>query len=611
MNNVIGEILKSIKTTKIKSISGLDAAFLYAETPNSPMNMGSVAVIEGALEFDKFRATIASRIHLMPKLRQRLVYVPMSIDYPYWVDDPNFDIDLHIHHMALPNPAGWAELRNTAAHIFSEALDQSRPLWSFTFVEGLDNIAQVPKGSVAIISKIHHVAIDGIAGAGLLSLLFDMTPDISDIPEPKPWNPKPIPNDLAMILKSTISFAEKPLKLPKLISEAFKASVKMGYLTRANQMELPAAPFTAPPTPLNGIISARRKWNTAILSLDRVKALKKIMDTTLNDVLLAICAGALRRYLLEKEKLPNRPLVAMVPISTRPDGDQSEGNQITSMRVQLATNVANPIERLEIINENTLRGKTYHGAVGAKTLTNMAEVVPFGLANQAARLYSRYSIAEMHNPMFNVTITNVPGPQFPIYLNGHELLSIMGTAPIIDGMGLIITIFSYNGHVTLSSTSDANSMPDLDIFSRYLRESANELEADILNLAKTKSIKKKKPTKAKSDKLFLHIKKYLKENAQYIKPNNGIFHFNITGDVPTDWKINLNKSPGEVRKSKASKPDATFTIADKYLMKIASGEQDLQTTYVQGRLKIDGDLTKAMKLGTILGRIVAAGGLKV
>ncbi len=257
-----------------------------------------------------------------------------------------------------------------------------------------------------------------------------------------------------------------------------------------------------------------------------------------------------------------------------------------------------------MIHENTIRGKTYQGAIGAKTLANMAEVVPFGVANQAARLYSRFKIAEMHNPVFNLTITNVPGPQFPLYLNGHKLLSIMGMAPIIDGMGLIITIFSYNGLVTLSPTSDAKTMPDIDNFSRYLRESANELEAAVLNLDKTKKDKtKKKPAKAASDKLFTHIRKYLKENSKSIKAKSGVFEFEVIGPVPTFWKIDLDKSPGTVRKGKAANADAKFTIKDEHLMRIARGELNVQTAFIQGRLKIDGKSGKALQFGQILRKI--------
>jgi len=604
---MITKILKGLENNNIESISGLDAAFLYAETPTSPMHVGSVAVIEGELDFDAFRQRIIDRIHFIPKLRKRLVYVPMSIDYPYWVDDPNFDIDMHLQHIALPKPGGWKQLRRCASMIFSNHLDQNRPLWSFTFVEGLDNIPQVPKGSVAIISKIHHVAIDGAAGADLLGILFDLSPIPPKTKKKKDnFAPKPLPNELSMILKSGMSFAQNPLKFPKLITEAISATFKTGALTRSKQVEMPTAPFTAPTTPINGIISSQRKWNTAILSLDRVKVLRKTMGTTMNDVMLAICAGALRRYLLDKDKLPHKPLVAMVPISTRTGTETHDsGNQISSMLVQIATNVEDPIERLEVIHENTIRGKTYHGAVGAKTLAKMAEAVPFGVANQAARLYSRFQMAEAHNPVFNVTITNVPGPQFPLYIEGHKLLSIMGSAPIIDGMGLIITIFSYNGFVTISPTSDQKSMPDMDVFSRYLRESANELEAAILKHGKKATKKKKAPVKKKaaSDPLFAKIKKYFKANPDFLRPNSGTFQFEITGDVPTNWKLDLNKKPPVIRKGTIANPDATFTMKDEHLVKVSEGKLGMQAAFMQGRLKIVGDFDKAMSLGKILAKI--------
>lgn len=599
---MIGKILDQFNDKSIEAISGMDATFLYGETPTQHMHVGSVAVIEGSLEFDTFKKTIASRLHLMPRLRKRLVMVPFQIDYPYWVDDPNFDIDLHIHRIALPAPGGWKELREVASRIFSEPLDRNRPLWSFTFVEGIDAIPQVPKGSVAVISKIHHVAIDGMAGAGMMALIFDMTNEVKPIPAPRPWRPAPLPNEVAMAMKSTVSFIKRPLKLPKLIKDAAMATIKSGMLTRAQTAELPTAPFSAPSTPINGIVSARRKWNTAILSLDRVKALKKIMGTTLNDVVLAICAGALRRYLNEKGKLPTKPLVAMVPVSTRSSDDKSNsGNQVSNMLIQLATTVADPIERLETIHENTVRGKAYQNAIGAKTLANMAEAVPFGIANQAAKTYSRFNISKLHNPVFNLTITNVPGPQFPLYLNGHKLLSIMGMAPVIDGMGLIIAVLSYNGLLTMSPTSDAKSMPDIDLFTRYLRESANELEAAILAHQKKGEKKKKpKPAKAKSDKFFEHIRKWIKANPDAIYPNSGVYQFHITGAASSDWKLDLNKSPGVVRRTKAGEADVTLTIKDEHLMKIAKGKLNVQTAFIQGRLKMDGDMAKAMKLGKIL-----------
>ena len=290
--------IPNLENPNLEPISGMDATFLYMERHNSPMHVGSVIVMEGSLDFDTFKKTLLSRIHQIPKLRKKLVYVPLSVDYPYWADDPDFDIDMHLSHIALPSPGSWKELRRVASDVFSDPLNQNRPLWSFTFVEGLDTVSQVPKGSVAIISKMHHVMIDGAAGAGLMSIIFDMMPNTKPIPEPRPYKPKPLPNELSLIANSAMSFAKNPLKLPKLLKNTLSATVKAGFLSRANNAELPTAPFSAPKTQLNGIVSPRKKWNGVILSLARVKKLNKTMGTTLNDVMLAICAGALRSCLL-------------------------------------------------------------------------------------------------------------------------------------------------------------------------------------------------------------------------------------------------------------------------------------------------------------------------
>lgn len=601
---MLKKVLESLDNKHLESISGVDATFLYGETPTSPMHVGSVCIIEGSLKLETFRELIASRLHQIPTLRKKLMFAPMSVDYPYWVDDPDFNIDLHIQHVALPKPGGWAQLRKMASQVFSEPLDRSRPLWSFTFVEGVDTIPQVPSGSVAIISKIHHVAIDGMAGAGMMSLIFDMTSDVKDIPPPRPYRPKPLPNELSLVMKSAVSFAKNPLRLPSIVGNTIAATIKTGVVTRTQHLDLPTAPFTAPATPINGIISAKRMWNAAILDLDRVKNLKRIMGTTLNDVILAICAGALRKYLNDKEKLPKKPLVAMVPVSTRQATDTSaKGNKISAMLVQLATDISDPIERIQAIHENTTVGKTYQGAAGAQTLSNLAETVPYGIANLASRMYSRYNMSKMHNPVFNLVITNVPGPPIPMYLQGHKLLSIMGSAPIIDGMGLIITVFSYDGRITISPTSDVNSMPDIDIFTKYILESANYLEKHILK--HQHSIKKKKTVvvKPKSDALFAHIKKYLKNNPDFLKPDAGMYQINVTGKAKAEWQLNLNKPPGSVRRGTAKDPDIVLTVSDEHLYKIGTGQLEFQTAFIQGRVKIKGDMKKGMKLAKILSLI--------
>ena len=462
----------------MEELSGVDASFLYLETPKMPMHIGGVSIIEGSLQFDDFREFVQNRLHTVDKLTQKLVSVPMSLDRPYWVEDPDFDLSLHLHRTALPRPGGWKELRYLASRLFSQQLNRERPLWEFIFVEGLDSIPQVPKGSVALISKIHHAGFDGKSGADLMTMLYDISPKPRTVAPPVPKVIEEIPGPVGLMAKSAYNFITRPGKLPGLLWDTGKSTLKAGYLTRNQGVSLPTMPFRAPKTRFNDVVDAGRVWNSAILDISRVKTLRKAVEgATLNDVILAICAGALRRYLLEKNELPDKPLVAMVPVSTRTAEEKNAmGNQVSAMYVQLATDLEDPIKRLEKIHQNTVVGKLYQDAIDAKSLMGYAELIPFGLAGAAARFYTRASIAKRHNPFFNVVITNVPGPQIPLYLAGHKLIVNMGTAPIFDGMGLIMPICSYNGTISISPTSATNLMPDLDDFTRFIRESANELE---------------------------------------------------------------------------------------------------------------------------------------
>lgn len=473
----------------MQPLSGLDSSFLYLETPNIPMHVGSLDIYEGSLSFEDFRDFISERISLAPRLQQKLVQVPLSFDHPYWVDDPDFDIDLHLHHTALPKPGDWKQLRRLTSRVFSQPLNRSRPLWEFVFVEGLDSVSQVPKGSVAIISKIHHAAIDGASGAEMLGLLFDVTKEPRKIPPQPKRRVKPVPGDLELIKNSIFNYARRPLKLPGLLYETARSTFAAGRLSRVLPSDAPKAAFNAPRTILNQPVSSQRLWNTALLDLARIKALRKaVPGATLNDAVMAICTGALRRYLLEKDKLPSKPLVAMVPVSTRSNEEKTDmGNQVSAMLIQIPTDEPDPLEQLRKLKVNTTTGKAYQDAVGAKQLTDFAEFIPFGLGAQATSLYTRMNVSKLHNPLFNVVITNIPGPQIPLYMNGKLMLAHMGMAPIFDGMGLILPIFSYNGVLSISPTTSSNIMPDVDIFARYLREAANSLEEAVLALKQGKA----------------------------------------------------------------------------------------------------------------------------
>ena len=587
----IQDILQGTLDDSVQQISGQDATFLYAESPSSPMHIATLTIVEGSLKFDDFKDIVASKLHLIPKFRKRLLNVPMNLDYPYWVDDPNFDIDLHIKRLKLPDPSNWKNLREMTSSIFSSPLDLRRPLWSIDFIEGLDEVSQVPKGSVAIVTKVHHVMIDGSSGVGIMGLLFDKSHEDKNkkIAKPKPFEPEPLPDELSLLLKSSQSFFKDPLKVPKLIGETAFSFVKGRVNGQFNtKKSIQKNSFSTPNTIFNKSVSPKRTWGTAILSFDRINTLRKIMNVSINDIILAICAGGIRKYLEEKEKLPVQPLVANVPISIRVKGDKQEmNNQISNMLIRIATHIKDPIERLEYIQEQTNMGKTRHKAVGAKALSKMADAVPFGLANLAAGLYSKYNIKEFHRPPFNVTITNVPGPQIPLYLRGHKISSIFGLTPVLDGFGLIIAAFSYNGLVSITTTSDAKTMPDADKFSRDIRESANELEEIILQRGKQKEATNVQ--KIKSATFFSALKKELNENEKLRNQHVGSYDFvlNLNKDE-VNYQLEITEKTVSIRKKKTTKPLVKIEIDDDNLINLYKNKLFLAEVIIQERIKLTG-----------------------
>jgi diacylglycerol O-acyltransferase len=602
-NKVIKNLLQEVLDSSMQQVSGQDATFLYAESPTSPMHIATLTIVEGSIEFNDFKEIVASKLHLIPKFRKKLLNVPLNLDYPYWVDDPNFDIDLHINRLKLPDPANWKTLREMTSSIFSSPLDLRRPLWSIDFIEGLDEVSQVPKGSIAIVSKIHHVMIDGRSGVSIMSILFDKSEDDKNKKPspPKPYEPEPLPDEISLLIKSTYGFFKNPLKVPKLIGETAYSflKVKMNSQLKIKRSSLKST-YATPKTIFNESVSPKRTWGTAILSFDRINTLRKIMDVSVNDLILAICAGAIRRYLEEREKLPVQPLVANVPISIRVKGEEHEmNNKISNMFVKIGTHIKNPIERLEFIYEQTSVGKSKHKAVGAKALSKMADAVPFGLANLAASLYSKYNIKEFHRPPFNVTITNVPGPQNLLYLKGHKVVGIFGLTPVLDGFGLIIAAFSYNGLVSITTTSDAKTMPDADKFSRYIRESANELE--VLILAKEKQKTVEKIQNIKSSVFFTAFKKYLNEDEKRRQKATGLYDFDLNlGNSEINYQLAVLKESVSVKKKKTAKPVVKIEIDDDNLINLYKKNLVLQEAIIQERVKLTGTKKNIDKFSQLL-----------
>ncbi len=469
----------------MRQLSGLDQGFLHLETANSPMHIAGLCFYDPStakepFSFQAIRDGIEKRLHLARTFRQRLVEVPLSLDRAYWIEDPDFDLDYHLRHTAVPQPGDWPTLAAMVSRILSHPLDRSRPLWEFYVIEGLGAIEGMPPGCFATLVKIHHAAIDGVSANDILFALTDLTPEGRNIEPPRRrWVPERIPTAGQLLLRTAATSVVAPFKLlevvPKLASSAISAAAHLPKY-RENP---PAAPFQAPRTPLNVPISAQRIWDGTIFPLDAVKRIRKAVDgATVNDVILTICAGALRRWLEKHHALPDKSLIAFAPISVRNEAEKGQlGNQVSGMLVSIATDIAHPLERLAAVQQNTARSKSLTNAIGARALTDYTRYVPSATAALATRLYTRMKAAEAHRPLFNCVITNVPGPQIPLYSLGSKLVAQIGYGPIFDGMGLLLAIFSYNGTISIGVSSCRRIMPDIADFVSFLKDALAELAA--------------------------------------------------------------------------------------------------------------------------------------
>ncbi|HET6795431.1 MAG TPA: wax ester/triacylglycerol synthase family O-acyltransferase, partial [Acidimicrobiales bacterium] len=445
----------------MQRLSGLDATFLYLETPSNHMHVASTCVFDpstvpGGYSFDKVRQLVEERLPLLPPFRRRLVEIPFGLHHPLWIEDPDFDLDYHIRRAALPAPGGAAELAEFAADVNSRPLDRSRPLWEMYVVEGLEN------GMIATVTKTHHAAIDGVSGAELTVNLLDLQPEPAPPPQDD-WRPDRVPSDLERVGFALSSLARQPLAAAKAARRTFEMGLSLRRRNRQPGVQPPPAPFTAPRTSLNQSITPHRKFAFTEVSLDEVTQVKNALGGTVNDVVLALCSGALRRYLQERGELPDQPLIGMVPVSVRTEDQKGTmGNRVSSMLVALATDVADPKARLAAITEATKHAKDQEKAIGAEFLTDWTEFAAPAVAARAARLASSMKVFDRVNPIFNVTISNVPGPAFPLYSAGARMVAMYPMGPVADGAGLNITVMSYMDSMFFGVMTCREVVPKVD-----------------------------------------------------------------------------------------------------------------------------------------------------
>jgi WS/DGAT/MGAT family acyltransferase len=474
----------------VKQLSGLDASFLYMETDSQFGHVSSLSIYarpEGDPDYEPFsawRAQIEARLHGLEPLRRRLRNVPLNLDHPFWTDDPEFDLDFHVRHTAVPPPGSDDQLAELVARIVGRPLDRRRPLWETYVVEGL------PDDRFAILTKVHHATIDGASGAELLTLMLDSDPAGDPVEAPdEEWRPEPVPTDAEVLLRASGSLVRKPGRAlvlgTRTVRDLGRATRNPVVVAAANQVRsglrgpvgavlnigrervpegeaVGPLPGSAPRTPFNAPITPNRRFAFRSTSLSAVKGVKNALGATVNDVVMAICAGGLRAWLEHHGALPDRPLVAMVPVSIR-TGEETEKwtNRVSSIFAELPTDEPDPVLRVGRVHQAMAGAKELFDAVPADALTDFAQFPPPAVFARAMRTATRLT-GRFSSPV-NLVISNVPGPRHPLYAAGAKLLHYYPVSTIVDGQGLNVTVQSYLDTLDFGLVACRELVPDLDV----------------------------------------------------------------------------------------------------------------------------------------------------
>ncbi|MDP9384365.1 MAG: wax ester/triacylglycerol synthase family O-acyltransferase [Actinomycetota bacterium] len=474
-------------------LTSLDAQFLAMETPRTYGHVSGLAVYDpatapgGEITIKDICRLVGERLHLLPPFRWKLVSVPFDLDHPYWIEDPNFDIDFHIRESAVPPPGTPDRVAETVSRIFARPLDRAHPLWEIYLIHGLEG------GHVALMTKVHHAAVDGMSGAEILSVLLDESPEGREITPAEPRDPDRHPSQAEMLARGLLGLPRQPLRAARGVPSALanlEVLPGVGSLPgaptvgRVVRRVLPGGPdgnvldtatVRAPQTRFNSRISPHRRYAYGSVSLDRVKTLKNALGVTVNDVVVGLCATALREWLIEQDELPEDPLVAMVPLSTRtPDQMGTFGNRVSMMFVPIPTNVEDPRARLLQAHETMAVAKSRFQAVPADILQDVTRFVPPAVFARASRVTAQLGGLERLRPL-NVVISNVPGPRNPLFLAGARLEAHYPVSVITDGAGLNITCLSYRDHVDFGIVADRDQMDDAWPLMRSIEAGLDEL----------------------------------------------------------------------------------------------------------------------------------------
>nr|WP_090277780.1 wax ester/triacylglycerol synthase family O-acyltransferase [Mycolicibacterium komanii] len=457
----------------MQRLSGLDASFLYLETAQQPLHVCSILELDtstmpGGYTFDRFREALNHRIKAMPEFREKLADSRFNLDHPVWVEDKDFDVDRHLHRIGLPAPGGPRELAEICGHIASLPLDRSRPLWEKWVIENIDGTNPQDGGRLVVMTKVHHAGVDGVTGASLMSQLCSTEPDA---PPPDPVDGPGDANSLEIAVTGAVKFATRPLKLVNALPVTVSSVVDT--VRRARSGLSMAPPFAAPRTVFNMNVTGHRNVAFAKLDLEDIKTVKNHFGVKVNDVVMALVSGVLRKYLSDRGKLPENSLVAMVPVSVHEKSDRPGRNQVSGMFSRLETHIEDPAARLKSIAESNSVAKQHSSAIGATLLQDWTQFAAPAVFGVAMRVYAASRLSGAR-PVHNLVISNVPGPQVPLYYLGCEAKAMYPLGPIFHGSGLNITVMSLTGSLNVGIVSCPELLPDLwdmaDDFSAALDE---------------------------------------------------------------------------------------------------------------------------------------------
>jgi len=465
---------------RLHQLGEADAAFIYSDSEHANSNVSLLHIYDqstapnGVVRFKQILTHIASRLHLLPVFRQKILRVPLDLDYPYWTEDENFDIEYHVRHIALPKPGDWRQFCIQASRIHARALDLQRPLWEMYVIEGLDSFLDLPPGSFAVLLKVHHAAVDVAHESQITTLLHDLSPNPPPAPPAPPWFAHAPPSPLTLMWRAGFHAVSFPLRL------AGNASDGLGLMALSIKTvagEFWHRPSDFPATRFNTVVSPHRVFDTRRFPLDEFKRISRLVrGATVNDVVLAVCAGGLRRYLVLQDELPQGSLLAAAPITLR---NSAQGDDSFSwVRVSLHTNERDALRRLKAIRATTSSSTVKAKATRAHGLCDAASHAP-ALAIAATSKMMRAASARLGDwtPLANCSITHLPGPAAPLYLLGAQLTYLSAIMPIADGMGLVFSVTSYNDMLVISFTGCDEQLPDPEVFAQCLRDSFQEYRA--------------------------------------------------------------------------------------------------------------------------------------